>query len=114
MDLLGMRAIAKAARHLDHEPPAAEELHTLALAGDLVSNAFYYSLVGLGSPENAPRKGALLGIAAGIGGVLLPEPLGLGGAPSARTPATKVMTVGWYVAGGVVAGVTYRYLPEHS
>lgn len=112
MDLLGMRAIAEVTRHLDREPPTAEGLHKLALVGDIVSNALTYSLVGLGSSENAPRNGALLGLAAGIGGVLLPEPLGLGSAPSARTPSTRAMTLGWYAAGGVVAGVTYRYLAD--
>lgn len=110
MAVLGTRALAKAARRLGFEPPPEGRLHDLALFGDVVSNGLFYSLVGLGGPEGALRNGALLGLAAGVGGVLLPGPLGLGGAPSARTPATKAMTVGWYVAGGVAAALAYRWL----
>ena len=110
MDVLGMRAIAKSMRRLNQAPPAEDRLHDLALLGDIFSNSLYYSLVGLGRPENALRKGVLLGLVAGIGGVFLPEPLGLGNAPSARTPATKAMAVGWYLAGGAAAAIAYRWL----
>ena len=114
MDVLGMRAIARTMRGAGQEPPPADELHTLALVGDIVSNSLYYSLVAVGRPEGALVRGTVLGLAAGIGAVLLPEPLGLGSAPSARTPETKAMTVGWYLAGGIAAAVTYRLLATRS
>jgi len=111
MDVLGMRAIAKFMRQFEMEKlPSNEQLHNLALVSDVVSNTLYYSLVGIGRPERALRRGTILGLAAGIGAVLLPEPLGLGKAPSARTPETKAMTVGWYLAGGLAAAVAYRVL----
>ncbi|HEY1404511.1 MAG TPA: hypothetical protein VGB05_10320 [Pyrinomonadaceae bacterium] len=110
MDVLGMRAIARSMRRVGHEPPPAGELHTLALVGDVVGNSLYYSLVGVGRPEGALLRGTMLGLAAGVGAVLLPEPLGLGDAPSARTPQTKAMTVGWYLAGGLAAALAYRLL----
>ncbi|HZH29860.1 MAG TPA: hypothetical protein VEY11_03785 [Pyrinomonadaceae bacterium] len=110
MDVLGMRAIARSMRGVGQEPPPADELHALALVGDVVSNGLYYSLVGIGRPEGALLRGTLLGLAAGVGAVLLPEPLGLGHAPSARTPETKAMTIGWYLAGGVAAALAYRLL----
>jgi hypothetical protein len=112
MDVLGMRAIAKSMRGVGEEPPPADELHALALVGDVVSNSLYYSLVGIGRPEGALLRGTLLGLAAGVGAVLLPEPLGLGHAPSARTPQTKAMTIGWYLAGGVAAALAYRLLAK--
>ncbi|MGI9105242.1 MAG: hypothetical protein ACR2G4_03245 [Pyrinomonadaceae bacterium] len=112
LDVLGMRAIAKSMRQLDEEPPAREQLHTLALVGDVVSNSLYYSLVGVGRPEKALLRGTILGLAAGIGATLLPEPLGLGEAPSGRTPETKVMTIGWYLAGGLAAALAYRLLAK--
>jgi hypothetical protein len=114
MDVLGMRAIAKSLRKVDVAPPEGEQLHTLALVGDVVSNTLYYSLVGLSKPENALVPGTLLGLAAGVGAVLLPEPLGLGSAPSSRTTETKVMTVAWYTAGGIAAALAYRALSEHD
>jgi hypothetical protein len=114
MDVLGMRAIAKGMEYMGQQPPSQDRLHTAALAGDIVSNSLYYSLVALGRPENAVRNGALLGLAAGIGGVLLPGPMGLGEAPSSRTAATQVMTITWYLVGGIAAGLAYRCLAGKS
>lgn len=110
MDVLGERAIAAGLRAADIEPPAEPTLHRAALAGDLLSNAAYYSLVGVGGPDGAVERGALLGLAAGLGAVFLPGPLGLGTAPSRRTPQTAAMTVAWYTLGGLVAGAVYRKL----
>lgn len=110
MDVLGERAIAGGLRAAGVEPPAEPRLHQAALAGDLVSNTAYYALVGLGGPEGAVARGALLGLAAGVGAVYLPGPLGLGMAPSRRTPQTAAMTVAWYTLGGLAAGAVYRAL----
>ncbi len=109
-DILGMRALAKGFRAADEQPPADEPLHQLALAGDIISNALYYSVVGISKPDNALLTGTVLGIAAGAGAVLLPGPMGLGQAPTTRTPATVAMTVGWYLTGGLVAAAAYRLL----
>lgn len=114
MDALGARAIAKGLQAVGQEPLSEDKLHAGALAGDVVSNSLYYSLTGLGRPENAVRNGALLGLAAGLGGVLLPGPLGLGEAPSNRTRATQAMTVAWYFFGGVAAGMAYRFVAKIS
>ena len=101
MDVLGMRAIAKMMRAADTTPPEEDTLFGMTLAGDIVSNAAYYSLTGSG--KNAWLRGGLLGLAAGVGGVVLPGPLGLGTAPSNRTTKTQVMTVAWYLLGGLAA-----------
>ena len=108
VDVVGMRAIAKTMRAAGFEPPVP--LHEAALVGDIVSNSFYYSLVGVGSRDDALRNGALLGLAAGLGAVYLPEPLGLGRQPTKDSPQTQVMTVAWYLLGGLVAGAAYRAL----
>ncbi|MCY7349171.1 MAG: hypothetical protein LH606_00660 [Cytophagaceae bacterium] len=112
--VLGMRAIAQSLRSVDQQPPPRDQLFEAALVGDVVSNALYYSAVGLGKPKHAPRNGALLGLAAGVGAVLLPGPLGLGKAPSARTSATAAMTVAWYLVGGLVSGLAYRMLARRK
>ena len=112
MDVLGMRAIARVFRAADAEVPPREQLHELALAGDILSNSLYYSLVALGGPGGALACGAALGLAAGVGAVALPEPLGLGDGPSARTNETKAMTVAWYLAGGLAAGLAYSLLAK--
>lgn len=110
MDLLGMRALAATYRAAGHEPPPEDELYGLTLAGDLVSNTLYYSLVGVGTEDGAWERGAALGLAAGVGGVVLPPLVGLGSAPSGRTAATAAMTVAWYAVGGLAAAGTARLL----
>ena len=108
MDILGMRALARLLRLFGQKPPTGQRLYRSALIGDLLTNTVFYSLVGLGKPESALARGAGLGLAAGLGGIVLPEPLGLGKAPSARTPQTQAMTIGWYLIGGLVAALVYR------
>jgi len=110
MDILGMRAVAEAYRTAGETPPPEDELYRLTLAGDLAGNALYYALAGMGRPGREWRRGLLLGLGAGIGGVVLPPLVGLGSEPSARTPQTAAMTVAWYTLGGLVAAATARAL----
>ncbi|WP_400192467.1 hypothetical protein [Hymenobacter sp. B81] len=106
MDVLGMRGLRKLLAAADAPQPDQPTLYNATMAGDLLSNGLYYSLVGSG--EDAWWRGAALGIAAGAGGVLLPGPLGLGDGPSNRTPQTSLMTVAWYTLGGLVAAGVSR------
>ena len=108
MDVVGMRAITRGLRAVDVDPPVP--LHEAALVGDLVSNSLYYSLVGAGPRREALRNGALLGLAAGLGAVYLPEPLGLGRQPARNSTETNLLTVAWYLLGGLAAGAAYRAL----
>ncbi|KAA9331995.1 hypothetical protein [Adhaeribacter soli] len=108
MDVLGMRALAKTIRAAGHEPPAEDKLFGWTMLGDIVSNALYYSLTGTG--KGVWLKGPALGLAAGVGGVMLPGPLGLGEGPSNRTTQTKVMTVAWYLLGGIAAAAATHCL----
>jgi hypothetical protein len=106
LDILGMRALSHALP--GGKQPAPARLHTYALVGDLIANTLYYSLVSAGKRKSSRVRGALLGGAAGLGAVVLPPLLGLGQRPSARTPATRAMTVGWYVIGGLAAAGAWR------
>ena len=108
MDVLGMRGLRKLLHLADAPQPDSSTAFNLTMVGDMLSNSLYYSLVGSG--RHTARRGLLLGVAAGVGGVLLPGPLGLGKAPSNRTPQTQLMTVAWYTVGGVVAGAVARAL----
>ena len=110
MDVLGRRAIAKTIRAAGGEPPDTDRLQMMALAGDLISNTLYYALVGTGGGRGAWTKGSLLGAAAGLGAVVLPPHLGLGSAPSRRTPQTKAMSFAWYLLGGLAAAGAARLL----
>jgi hypothetical protein len=116
MDVIGRRGIAKSMVALGKEPPHGPRLQRAALAGDLVSNTLYYSLIGVGSDRAKPtwRRGLVLGLAAGIGAVLLPPVLGLGRQPGRRGPFAHLLTVAWYTIGGLAAAGAFRSLPEDS
>lgn len=114
LDILGKRAIAYPLMEADVEPPPNSELYWYTLGGDLAMNTLYYSLVGFGDKENALRNGALLGLLAGVGAVALPEPMGLGEEMTARTQETQMMTVAWYLAGGLAAAAAFQALSEDS
>lgn len=108
MDVIGMRALDRTMRRVGIRRQPQRRLFYETLAGDLASNAAWYSLVGLGRPDRVWRRGLLLGLAAGAGAVLLPPVLGLGRTPRARTPTTQALTVAWYVAGGLAAAAAAR------
>ncbi len=114
LDLLGGRALTRLLKTMDQPLPAPAQLQRLALAGDLVSNTLYYSLVGAGATKRPWLRGILLGGLAGVGAILTPGPLGLGRAPSARTPATQAMTIGWYLLGGLAAAAWRCARPRGS
>ncbi len=110
MDRLGMQAISKGLKKAGLKVPKEDTLFTVAMAGDLVSNALYYSTAGIGSEKNLWLRGSLLGLAAGIGALVLPESLGLSKKHSNKTVATQVMTVGLYVTGALVTTAVIKLL----
>ena len=108
MDVVGERALAKSMRAVGVDPPSGRKLFAITLLGDLVSNSTYYSLVGLGNPSGAWRRGLLLGAAAGAGAALIPQRIGLGGEPNARTPMTKLLAFSWYTIAGLAAAAAVK------
>jgi hypothetical protein len=112
MDLLGMESLAKIMNKAGVRPPADDALYYITMAGDIVSNTFYYSLTGVGNKKTW-LKGPALGLAAGIGAVLLPKPLGLNPKHSNYTRQTQLLSVLYYFAGGVVSSAVTKLL-EHQ
>ena len=104
MDRLGMVALARVLRATGASVPSAEKLRGYTLVGDLVSNALYYAPVAMGGAHKRPLlRGLALGIAAGLGAVLLTPLLGLPRRHRGLTLRTKAITVGLYALGGVAA-----------
>lgn len=103
MDLMGEEAIRKSLKPAGIEPPKGDQLYYTTMAGDIVANTLYYSLVGLGRNKSTWARGIWLGLAAGIGGVLLPKPLGLNPVYSNKTNRTRLLTVGYYLLGGLAS-----------
>ena len=110
MDRLGMQAISKGLKKTGNKVPAENALYAITMAGDLISNALYYSAAGIGSEKNIWVRSSILGLAAGLGAVLLPKPMGLNNRHSDRTIATQVMTVGLYVTGALVTTAVIKLL----
>ena len=102
MDLLGMNAVARLMKGNSLLALTAGKLFPVALAGDLVSNSLYYSMADSGDRKKTLIRGGLLGLGAGLGAVVLPRTLGLNEDATTRTLKTKVLTVTWYVLGGLV------------
>jgi hypothetical protein len=103
MDVVGERGIARGLEASGRQPPDAAVLHRWALAGDLLANSAYYSLVACGPHAHVWRRGIALGLAAGAGALLLPRRLGIGDPPRSDRFANQVMTVAWYLIGGLSA-----------
>lgn len=112
MDVIGMRALARSLRGAGQQPPDRATLFNLAMAGDVIANGVYYSLVNAGRPAGRWGRGAALGLLAGLGSALLPERIGLGGQPGQRRPWTQLLTVAWYLIGGLAAAAAARRLDD--
>ena len=114
VDIIAERALSAGYRATGRTPPPRATLHQQALAGDMVSNSLYYTLVSVGrpSPAQAYTRGAVLGLAAGLGAAFLPPALGLGREPVQRTPRTTAMTIAWYTLGGLAAAAAHHLLSE--
>ncbi len=110
MDVIGERAVSRSMEAVGRTPPTGQRLYRATLAGELLSNALFYSVVGAGSSSRVLRRGLLLGLAAGLGAVLLPPRLGLGYPPAQKAPLTPLLTIAWYTAGGLAAAAAARAL----
>ncbi|TDQ11361.1 hypothetical protein [Pedobacter metabolipauper] len=110
IDLLGEDALQKVLRHFSVSIGNKDDLYKATLAGDVIGNAFYYSLIGTGGAGYIWPKALVLGIGAGIGAVTLPEPLGLDDEPVTKTDQVKVLTVGYYVFGALVTATVLKLL----
>lgn len=112
VDLVGEQALNKGLKLAGAKPLKGDALFATTLAADVVSNAAYYSLIGIGGRRNLITKGAAFGLAAGIGALALTRQLGLNDAPITKNAETKLLTVGYYLVGGLVAALTIKALSK--
>jgi hypothetical protein len=112
LDLLGMNAVAKFFKGPKSAPFLVQKLLPMSVAGDLVSNTLYYALASGRSKDQTLLKGLALGIAAGLGAVALPKPLGLDESTTNLTRRTQAMTIAWYTIGGLVAAMIINAIEE--
>ena len=103
MDVVGMRAVDHVTEWMGTENLPRTRLNRVALAGDLFANSLYYSMVAGRTRAETWQRGLMLGAMAGIGALSLPERLGLGTPPDGGSRSNQLMTVAWYVLGGLAA-----------
>ena len=108
MDVVGMRAISAGFQFAGRTPPRSARLYAMTMAGDLLSNATFYSAIAAGRRPAVWTRAVMLGLAAGAGAVLLPEPLGLGIPPHSERRRTRALTVAYYLAGALATAATAR------
>ncbi len=111
MDLMGEEGLLKAANKMDIDIPKGKS-YGITMAGDIVANTLYYALAAIGSPKNAILRSSMLGMAAGVGGILLPKRIGLTNAYSNRKLATRLMTMAIYSLGALVTGKLVKVLDK--
>ena len=109
--LIGEEALTKLLKAAKlPEPDNEKELYRWTLAGDVISNALYFSLIGAGKRKHLIKRGLIFGLAAGVGAVFMPQKIGLNDAPSTRTTETKLLTIVWYTLGGIAAAGVIKVL----
>jgi hypothetical protein len=109
-----MNAAAKLVKAVRPMSPVVNGLLPMAVAGDLVSNSIYYSLAGGASKSSTILKGLLLGLGAGIGAVALPAKLGLNDTPTNLSSRRRIMTIAYYMAGGLIAAATINAMERNK
>lgn len=113
LDRLGEQATAQLIEKTGHQPPSGNKLYGSALVGDIIGNTLYYSLAGT-RMKKAISTGGLLGLSAGIGALKLPGTLGLNEQHTNHTGKRRWITVGLYVAGGLIAAGVIKWLENRA
>ena len=114
IDEIGEEALSKTIEATGNEPPKGNKLFLATLGGDLLANATYFSLVGKGGDRYRLLMGVGLGAVAGLGALTLTKPLGLKDEPVNRSFKTQLMTVSWYVLGGLASALTLSLIKERA
>lgn len=114
VDKLGEEALQKGLVELGASPiENKDNLYAATLGADLLSNALYYSAIGVGNPKHMWAKAFALGLTGGAGAVALPDVLGLDPEPVAKTTKTKTLTVGYYLFGALVTGCLLKIMERN-
>lgn len=106
IDLLGKQAASKLLNKT-RTKLSDRQLYNASMAGDILFNSLYYSMVGI-KTRQAAAAGGLLGTGMGLAAVMLPKMLDLNTGYTGGSAKRKYMTMGLYIAGGLVAaGLAY-------
>lgn len=110
IDLIGEEGLSKIMEKAGAGTLEGRSLYVAALAGDILSNSVYYSAIGRAKDKYLVARGALLGLAGGIGALKIAESSSPEAAPGKRATKTRLMTVGYYLAGGLITAFVIKKL----
>jgi hypothetical protein len=109
LDLLGMNLLSKLLQSVSNKTIFRSRMFVWTLAGDLLGNILYYSLMG-GKQKGLWWRGTLLGFLTGAGSVLFRRYPGNTVEYNTRTTKNKLITTLFYLVGGLAASALTRVL----
>lgn len=112
IDLVGEEALQKTSEFFGVKISNKNTLYKATLAGDLMSNAAYFSLIA-GNRKDLWTRAASSGILAGLGAIALPKEMGLNDEPVTKSFKTKALTVGYYMAGAFATAAILSFLDKN-
>ena len=102
-DEVGEEAIDKSLEKVNLQVKDPDKLYNTTVVGDVLTNGLYYAFT--------PFKfNTMIGALGGLGAIVIPKKLGLDNTPVAGTDKKKMMTIGYYIFGAMVAGTIYKTL----
>jgi hypothetical protein len=110
VDEVGEEGVNRTVKAVTGQSLSGKQLYAANLAGDIASNSLFYSTIGSAETKNLLLRGAATGISVGLSTLSMTKRMGLDDTPINRNLKAKAMTIGYYLAGGLVAGLTIRAL----
>ena len=112
IDLVGEEALQKTSDFFGVKIANKDTLYKATLAGDLMSNAAYFSLIA-GNRKDLWTRAASSGLLAGLGAIALPKEMGLNDEPVTKSFKTKALTVGYYMAGAFATAAILSFIDKN-
>ncbi|MDO5524161.1 MAG: hypothetical protein Q4G48_08985 [Bacteroidia bacterium] len=100
---VGEEVIDKSLSKINLKIKDHDKLYNATVAGDILTNAVYYAFTPF-------KLNSVIGALGGLGAIALPKKLGLDNTPIAGTDKKKMITVGYYIFGAMVASGMYKLL----
>lgn len=111
VDLLGKQAIEKALGD-DKANFSDKSLYWSSIAGDILSNSAFYSIIA--RAKNPVFTGAIVGAVIGVMTLVSPNILNLDKDLVKSSDTKKYITIGYYIFGGIVAGLMASTIKRSS
>ena len=113
LDETGKDITNKLVQKMGRAPLTDKQAYAGSLVGELLANTIYFSLAG-SKVKHAFKTGSVLGLTAGLSAISVPQKLGLNGSMNGShtemAKSRKWLTVGLYLAGGLVSAAVAKWL----